>query len=407
MGDQMAGKLNARKVETAPPGIYPDGNGLYLCVSASRRRTWAFRFSWRGRRPEMGLGSLADGVGLAQARRGALEARKDLADGRNPIDARRENKRAAARKPTFGQVADALLEARAGEWRNEKHREQWRIALTETTATLRARPVDEIDTEAVLGALKPLWGDKAETASRLRGRVEAVLDYAKAQGHRAGENPARWRGHLAHLLPKRGKLARGHHAAMAYQSVPAFIDRLRQIDTIPARALEFAIMTAARSGEVYGATWAEIDLENRVWVIPAKRMKAAREHRVPLSDRAVETIEQMGRVKIGEFVFPGRRPGKPLSHIAMAKMLRRMGVKGATVHGFRSAFRDWAGNETEFAREVAEAALAHVIGDKAEQAYRRGDALEKRRALMSAWEQYLQPRNAGNTVVLQFAKRGA
>jgi integrase len=403
MGDQMAGKLNARKVETVPPGIYQDGNGLYLCVSASRRRTWVFRFSWRGRRPEMGLGSLADGVGLAEARRAALEARKDLADGRNPIDARREKKRVAAGKPTFGQVADELLEAKGREWRNEKHREQWRIALTETASALRARPIDEIDTEAVLSALKPLWGDKAETASRLRGRIEAVLDCAKAQGHRAGENPARWRGHLAHLLPKRGKLTRGHHAAMAYRDVPDFMDRLRQIDTTPARALEFAILTAARSGEVYRATWVEIDLENRLWVIPAARMKAAREHRVPLCSRALEIIEQMSVAKISEFIFPGRRARKPLSHIAMAKVLKRMRVEGATVHGFRSAFRDWAGNETHFAREVAEAALAHVVGDKAEQAYRRGDALVKRRALMTAWEQYVQLRTAG-APVLRFKK---
>jgi integrase len=384
MGDQMSGNLNARKVETAPPGIYADGNGLYLCVSASKRRTWVFRFSWRGRRPEMGLGSLAADVGLAEARRAALEARKDLADGRNPIDARREKRRVAASKPTFGQVADALLEAKAAEWRNKKHREQWRIALTETTVTLRARLVDEIDTEAVLGAHKPLWSDKAETASRLRGRIEAVLDYAKAQGHRGGENPARWRGHLAHLLPKRGKLARGHHAAMAYQDVPAFMSHLRQVAAVPARALEFAVLTAARSGEVYGATWGEIDLENRVWIIPAARMKAAREHRVPLCDRAIEIVRQLATVKVGEFVFPGRAARKPLSHVAMAKVLVRMGVKGATVHGFRSAFRDWAGNETRFAREVAEAALAHVIGDKAEQAYRRSDGLEKRRALMGA-----------------------
>ena len=225
-GTGMPGSLTARKVETVPPGIYPDGNGLYLCVSSSKRGTWVFRFSWRGRRPEMGLGSLADGVGLAEARRATLDARKDLADGRNPIDARREKRAIAANKPTFRQVADALLEAKAGEWRNEKHREQWRIALTQTASTLRDRSVDEIDTEAVLGALKPLWGDKPETASRLRGRIEAVLDFGKARGHRAGENPARWRGHLAHLLPKRGKLARGHHAAMAYQDVPDFMVRL-------------------------------------------------------------------------------------------------------------------------------------------------------------------------------------
>jgi integrase len=401
----MAGKLSARRVETAPPGIYPDGDGLYLCVSASKRQTWVFRFSWRGRRPEMGLGSLTDGIGLAEARKAALEARKEIADGRNPIEARKEKKRAAAGKPTFGAVAAALLEAKAREWRNQKHREQWRIALTETAAALRTTSVDEIDTEAVLGTLKPLWTDKTETASRLRGRIEAVLDYAKARGHRTGENPARWRGHLAHLLPKRGRLARGHHAAMAYRDVPTFMSRLREIDAIAARALEFAVLTAARSGEVFGATWGEIDLENRVWVIPAERMKAAREHRVPLCDRAVEIVSQLAAAKVGEFVFPGRGARKPLSHVAMAKVLVRMGVEGVTVHGFRSAFRDWAGNETRFAREVAEAALAHVIGDKAEQAYRRSDALEKRRDLMTAWERYVS-RGAG--VVVQFASgRGA
>ncbi len=354
----------------------------------------------------MGLGSFAEGVGLADARIARDEARQVLRSGRNPIDLKREKKRAAAGRPTFGQVADALLEAKAGEWRNGKHREQWRIALMETAATLRASPVDEIDTEAVLAALKPLWTDKAETASRLRGRIEAVLDYAKAQGHRAGENPARWRGNLAHLLPKRGKLARGHHAAMAYQDVPAFMSCLHQVDATPARALEFAILTAGRSGEVYGATWGEFDLEKEVWAVPAARMKAAREHRVPLCDRAVEIVGQLAAVKVGEFVFPGKGGRKPLSHVAMAKVLKRMGVEGATVHGFRSAFRDWAGNETHFAREVAEAALAHVIGDKAEQAYRRSDALEKRRALMAAWEQYIS-RERGAAVVQLAPRREA
>ena len=352
----------------------------------------------------MGLGALADGVTLRDAREAALEARKALKAGVNPIDARREARRLAAGKPTFGQVADALLETKAGEWRNEKHREQWRIALTETVATLRGRPVDEIDTEAVLEALKPIWAEKVETASRLRGRIEAVLDYAKAQGYRAGENPARWRGHLAHLLPKRGKLARGHHAAMAYHEVPDFLARLREIDSISARALEFTILTAARSGEVFGARWGEIDLENNVWVIPAERMKAGREHRIPLSDRAAAIVTELSEARISEFVFPGRGAGKPLSHIAMAKVLKRMRVEGVTVHGFRSAFRDWAGNETNFAREVAEAALAHVVGDKAEQAYRRGDALDKRRALMMAWEQYLLPGPAHGGAVLPFVK---
>jgi integrase len=394
----MAGRLNARKVETAATGVYHDGNGLYLCVSASGRKTWIFRFSWRGRRPEMGLGSFDDGVGLAKARDAALEARKTLRSGVNPIDARREARLLAASRPTFGQVADALLEVKGGEWRNDKHREQWRITLTETAAALRARPVDEIDTAAVLEVLKPIWGEKVETASRLRGRIEAVLDYAKAQGHRAGENPATWRGHLAHLLPKRGKFARGHHAAMAYQDVPAFSERLREIDFVSARALEFAILTAARSGEVFGATWAEFDLENRVWVIPAERMKAAREHRVPLSDRAAAIVAQLSDAKLGEYVFPGRGGRKPLSHIAMAKVLKRMGVENATVHGFRSAFRDWAGNETHFPRELAEHALAHVMGDKAEQAYRRSDALEKRRALMQAWGHYCERREPADNV---------
>jgi integrase len=347
----------------------------------------------------MGLGSVADGVGLAEARAARDEARRVLRSGRNPIEARRESARIGASKPTFGQVADALLEAKSREWRNEKHRDQWRIALVETAAPLRSRPVDEIGTEAVLAVLKPLWQEKPETASRLRGRIEAVLDAAKAQGHRVGENPARWRGHLSHLLPKRGKLTRGHHAAMAYQDVPAFMTRLRQVDTIAARALEFAILTAARSGEVYGARWSEIDPESKVWIMPANRTKAGREHRVPLCDQAVRIIERLAPLRTSEFVFAGHRKGKPLSHVAMAKVLDRMGVEGATVHGFRSAFRDWAGNETHFAREVAEAALAHVVGDAAEQAYRRGDALEKRRALMTAWEQYLEHESRAAKVV--------
>ena len=234
-----------------------------------------------------------------------------------------------------------------------------------------------------------------------------MLDYAKAQGHRAGENPARWRGHLSHLLPKRVNVTRGHHAAMAYRDVPAFLVGLRKIDNISARALEFAILTAARAGEVYGATWSEIDHENRVLVIPARRMKAAREHRIPLCERAFEIVGHLAAATISEFIFPGRKSGKPLSHVAMAKVLERMQVEGATVHGFRCAFRDWAGNETHFAREVAEAALAHVIGDKAEQAYRRSDSLEKRRNLMEAWAAFCSTANAGENskVVLLREKR--
>jgi integrase len=385
-------RLTARKAATARQGIYPDGGGLYLCVSSSLTRTWVYRFSWRGRRPEMGLGSLDAGVGLAQARAARDEARSVLRSGRNPIEARREANRAAANKPAFGEIADALLEAKAHEWRNEKHREQWRWSLTEAAAELRPCPVDEIGTEAVLAVLKPLWTAKPETASRLRGRIEAVLDAAKAQGHRSGENPARWRGHLSHLLPKRQKLTRGHHAAMAYAEVPVLMARLRAENAIAAQALAFCILTGTRTGEVLGALWSEIDMAAKVWTVQAARMKAAREHRVPLSDRARAILETLSPTRTSAFVFPSPRGSRPLSHVAMAKVLTRLGVEDVTVHGFRSAFRDWAGNETHFAREVAEAALAHVVGDASEQAYRRSDALEKRRALMEAWAQWCEPK---------------
>jgi integrase len=398
----MTGKLNARKVATAPPGYHLDGQGLYLCVSSALARSWVFRFSWQRRRPEMGLGSYDEGVSLADARAARDEARRVLRSGRNPIEAKREAGRVVA-KPTFGEIADALLETKASEWRNEKHREQWRLALVETAAALRSRRVDEIDTEAVLAVLKPLWTEKPETASRVRGRIEAVLDAATAQGHRTGDNPARWRGHLSHLLPKRAKLSRGHHAAMAYMDVPAFVARLRKDENTAARALEFCLLTAARSGEVYGARWPEIDLAEKVWTIPAERMKAGRAHRIPLCDRALAILEAVKPLRAGAFVFPSRRRDRPLSHVAMAKVLDRLGVEGATVHGFRSSFRDWAGNETHYPREVAEAALAHVVGDKAEQAYRRGDALEKRRALMKDWAAHCGMTEGQNVVRLRQA----
>lgn len=389
----MVGRLNARKVATAGPGIHPDGDGLYLCVSKLCAKTWVYRFSWHGRRPEMGIGSVAD-VDLAEAREARDEARRVLRSGRNPIDERRAAKTAAKSRPTFGEIAEALIEAKQSEWRNEKQREQWRNALIDSVALLRSRLVDEIDTEAVLEVLKPLWLEKPETASRLRGRIEAVLDAAKAQGHRTGENRARWRGHLSHLLPKRGKLTRRHHGAMAYAEVPAFIDRLRGHETVAAAALEVCILTATRTGEVLGASWGEIDFEARLWTVPAARRKAGREHRVPLPERAVAILEKLAKVRTCEFVFASPRGRKKLSHIAMRHVLRRMKVESVTVHGFRSSFRDWAGNETHFPHELAEAALAHVVGDKAEQAYRRSDALEKRRELMAAWASFVEPKIA-------------
>ncbi len=271
----------------------------------------------------MGLGSIDGGVGLADARAARDKARYILRSGGNPIEVRREARRADANKVTFGKIADELLEAKAHEWRNEKHREQWRWSLMEAAAELRTRPVDEIGTEAVLAVLKPLWTAKPETASRLRGRIEAVLDAAKAQGHRSGENPARWRGHLSHLLPKRQKLTRGHHAAIAYADIPALMARLRADGAIAAYALEFCILTATRTGEVLGALWAEIDMTAKVWTVPATRMKAAREHRVPLSDRALAILERLSPIRTSAFVFPSPRGARPLSHVAMAKQTVR------------------------------------------------------------------------------------
>lgn len=396
----MAGgkqKLTARAAATTKPGRYGDGAGLYLVVSPSSARKWVFRFSFAGKVTEAGLGS-ADLVSLAEARSKARDARKLLEAGKNPIEAKRRAASIEAGIPTFGAVADALIAAKESEWRNDKHRAQWRMTLTEYAAPLRSRPVDEIDTAAVLAVLTPLWQTKPETASRLRGRIEAVLDAAKAQGHRSKENPAAWRGHLSHLLPKRGKLTRGHHKAMAYQDVAAFVGRLRERDALAGLALEFCILTAARTGEALGSRWAEIDFSARVWTVPAGRMKAAREHRIPLSDRVLAILERLSEARTGDLIFPGQRAGKPLSSMAMEMVLRRMKLDDVTVHGFRSAFRDWAGNETHFPRELAEAALAHVIGDKAEQAYRRGDALEKRRRLMEAWSAFCEPKDSTNVV---------
>ncbi len=396
------GRLTARKAETAKPGTYGDGAGLYLIVAPSGGRKWVYRFHWQGAPKMMGLGS-ADVISLAKARELRDEARRTLASGRNPIEVRREAAKADVGKPTFGEAADALIAAKESEWRNAKHRAQWAMTLREYCEPIRSKPVDEIDTEAVLSVLQPLWKERPETASRLRGRIEAVLDAARARGHisRNEANPARWRGHLDKLLPKRQKLTRGHHAAMAYADVPAFVARLRERKALAAMALELCILTATRSGEVLDARWSEIDMAKKVWTIPAGRMKAGRAHRVPLCGRALAILEKLAEAKTGKFVFPGNRQGKPLSNMAMQMMLRRMGVETVTIHGFRSAFRDWAGNETHFPREVAEAALAHVVGDKAEQAYRRSDALEKRRALMAAWASYIEQDKGGNIVSLQ------
>ena len=388
----MAGSLTARRVETAKSGKHSDGGNLYLIVSMTGARKWVLRFTWRGNAKEMGLGS-AGSVTLADAREKAASARRKIAKGLNPIDERRRD----GGIPTFGDMADDVRVSLSVGFRNEKHKAQWKSTLETYAAPLRAKPVDTIATDDVLAVLKPIWTTKAETASRVRGRIEKVLDAAKAKGFREGENPARWRGHLDHLLPRPSKLSRGHHAAMPYEEVAAFIAKLRERDATSALALELCILTAARSGEILGMRWSEIDFDKKIWTVPAARMKAGREHRVPLASRAVEMLRQLEKVNTGEFVFPGQARNKPLSNMAMEMVLRRMKIEDATVHGFRSSFRDWAGNVSSAPREVVETALAHVIGDKAEQAYRRRDALEKRRKLMDAWAAYCE-RPAGNVV---------
>ena len=388
------GKLTARKVETAKPGKYGDGGGLQLAVASSGAKKWVLRFLWKGKAREMGLGSYPE-VGLAEAREKAMAGRRLARSGIDPIAERKQDRRV----PTFGKLADEVVAEQSKGFRNEKHKAQWAVTLREYAAPLRPMPVDAITTEDILAVLKPVWSTKAETASRLRGRIERVLNAAKAKGLRSGENPAAWRGHLENLLPKRQKLTRGHHAAMPYADVPAFVARLRERDAVAALALEFAILTAARSGEVLGARWREIDFGARIWTIPPQRMKAAREHRVPLSESAFAILEKLGEARVSEFIFPGQGAGRPLAEMVLRRMLRR-DADVVTVHGFRSSFRDWAGNETHFPRELAEAALAHVVGDKAEQAYRRSDALEKRRALMEAWAAYCEPSSADEKVTL-------
>ena len=395
-------KLTARQAETiSKPGRHGDGGGLYLSVSSDGRRRWVFLYTWRGKLREAGLGAAGKGgVTLKAARDKAAEGRAFVKAGVDPIA--EWNKPEAEAVPTFGKMADEYVDAQKGGWRNEKHRAQWTMTLTNYCEAIRKTPVDAIDTEAVLSVLKPLWERAPETASRLRGRIEAVLAAAQARGFtdRNEANPARWRGHLDKLLPKRPKLARGHHAAMPYKDVPKFIGELRQREATAARGLEFCILTATRSGETLAACWNEIDLDGKVWTIPAGRTKAAREHRVPLSDRAKSILQEMEKAKAGDYVFPGQRPGKPLSGMAFEMLLRRIG-SAFTAHGFRSSFCDWAGNETHFPRELAEHALAHVIGDKAEQAYRRSDALARRRELMDAWALQCEGAAGDNVVALK------
>lgn len=379
-------RLSARAVDTiSKPGRHADGGNLYLNVTPSGARSWVFLYMRAGRQREMGLGSALD-VGLAEARELAAEHRRAIRAGNDPLDLRKTT----SSKPTFGAMAEELIGSMEAGWRNPKHRAQWRSTLKTYAASLNGLAVDQITTADVLEVLKPIWTKKPETASRVRGRIAAVLDAAKAKGYRTGDNPAAWTGHLKNLLPARAKLTRGHHAAMPIDDVPAFITILREAPGIAARALEFTILTAVRSGETLGATWGEIDLDRSVWTIPAIRMKAGVEHRVPLADRVVDILREMEATRLddNEFVFPGARRGKGLSNMALDMTLRRLKVD-VTVHGFRSTFRDWASERTSFPPDVAEMALAHTVRNKVEAAYRRGDLFEKRRELMNEWSQYV------------------
>lgn len=391
-------KLSPAKVKAAKrPGLYGDGAGLALHVGPTGSKSWVLRYMIDGKAREMGLGPLHV-VGLADARKLAAKARWLIrVDGVDPLEARHAERVArrqdAARGVTFQACAAKYIAANRVGWKNAKHALQWGVSLaTYAYPVIGEMSVTAIDTGDVMRVLEPIWTAKPETASRVRGRVETVLDYAKAHGWRAGENPARWRGHLQNVLPARTKVARvEHHAALPWQDVGAFLVALRSQDDITARALEFAILTAARTGEVLGACWGEVDLQAAVWTVPAARMKGGREHRVPLSDAAAGVLRDMARLRtddsLATFVFPGPEHGKPLSSMSLFWLLRRMKRGDVTVHGFRSSFKDWAA-ETGQPSDVSEAALAHALGSKVQAAYQRGDLLERRRRLMDAWSAF-------------------
>lgn len=396
---RVIGKLTALSVsQVKRRGYYGDGGGLFLQVSTSGSKSWVFRFREDGRLREMGLGPTHT-VTLAEARQKALECRKLRLDGSDPI-AIRHAKRVAARLDaakvmTFRQCAEAYIDAHRAGWRNAKHVAQWSATLTSYAFPIFGQlPVQAVGVGLVMRVLEPIWSVKPETASRVRGRIESVLDWARARGYRMGENPARWRGHIENLLPKRSKVQRvEHHAALPYGEIAAFMAELREQEGIAASALEFAILTAARTGEVIGARWEEFNLAERLWTIPGARMKAGKEHRVPLSTAGLSVIENVGQIRQSHFVFPGGKDNRPISNMAMLMLLRRLGRSDLTIHGFRSTFRDWAAEQTHFPADVAEMALAHSVGNRVEAAYRRGDLFEKRRELAEAWAIYCQSNN--------------
>ena len=384
-------KLKAQKVRTAQAGKYEDGSGLRLVVSKALSRRWVLRYTIYGKRREMGLGSYPM-VSLAQARDDSLEYRRLAKSGIDPIHNRRQERQ---RIPTFTSCAAALIRSKRHSWKNRKHGRQW-VATLKTYARPKFghKPIDQINTDDVLSALTPIWQSKTETASRVRSRIENVLDYATAKKYRAGPNPAQWRGHLDKLLPSPKTISNVvHHPALPYTDLPDFYRSISESTSLSAVALRFTILTAARTGEVLAAQWSEIDLTARVWTVPPERMKAKREHRVPLSDEAVLLLRTLPKLNDSPYLF-GSVEGKPLSSMAMLQFMRKRGYGldgkngNAVPHGFRSTFRDWASEESGFNRETAEMALAHTIENKVEAAYRRGDLFEKRRQMMQAWSKF-------------------
>ncbi|RAN39783.1 integrase arm-type DNA-binding domain-containing protein [Hyphomonas sp. GM-8P] len=395
---RMLNRLTANQIKAAKgKQMLPDGGGLYLQVTSDAGKSWLFRYRWKGKRPEIGLGPYP-AVTLAEARRRADVARAALAE-MPPLDPKVALRDTGEPSPAFADWAEEWLSTNLESFSNTKHRQQWRNTLRDYAQPLRDKPVDAIETEDVLACLQPIWADKRETARRVRGRIEKILDAAKAKGLREGENPARWRGHLDSLLLDQRKPVK-HHAAMPWAEVPAFMRRLVASDALSAKALAFLVLTGVRSSEGRGALWAEIDKEARLWTIPPERMKEPREHRVPLSDAAMGILEGLDPALTGSHVFPAQRGDGCITETSLRKTMARYGGGDFTLHGFRSAFRDWAGENTAFPREVAELALAHAVGNAVERAYRRGDALEKRRALMQAWSDHCLGEATGKVVRL-------
>ncbi len=389
---RVRNKLNVKQLAAlTAPGVHSDGGGLYVRVRPSGSRSWLYIGSLNGKRTEVGLGSLFD-VSLAEARERASEVRAAFREGRAASTVRANRPAATLHLKTFGEVATELLDDIESGFKNDKHRKQWRSTLDTYAMALKHKPVADIDTDDVLACLKPIWTKIPETARRLRGRIERVLDAGKAKGYRSGENPARFKGHLDLLLARHSRGGEKHHAALAFMNAPQFMAQLQAKESVSARALEFTILTAARTGETLGATWDEIDFDQAVWTIPGIRMKAGNEHLVPLNEASLRILRKLysGRKAGCRMIFPGKA-GAALSNMAMTQLLRGMDYGHVTVHGFRSTFRDWAGEKTNFAREDIEMALAHTIQSKTERAYRRGKSVEKRRGLMQAWADFVSP----------------